>query len=313
MNDAALREEENAYNIPRSPGEHATMKKALIFLLFLLLFLGACGFVLSLKAPPSPIPPTATPPAILPTKLPPSPTALSSPTPEPPDTGWLPVVSGMDVRSLPVTTSMGIERVNVIRLVPESFRLRIHYTPGSARPLRAWAMETGSLLTINAGYFSETYEVVGLTIVEGRPYGFVYADFAGMFTITSNGEVDVRWLRERPYSHNETLVAGVQSFPVLVKPGGVMGFPADADDGTPARRTVVALDRNRRILFLLAPRGYFSLHELAVWLVTSDFDVDIALNLDGGNSSGLWLDEGPHPIQVDSYTPIPAVISVSQH
>jgi uncharacterized protein YigE (DUF2233 family) len=218
----------------------------------------------------------------------------------------------MEVRSLPVTTGMGVERVNVVRFVPEGFRVRTHYTPGSARSLRAWAMETGALLTINAGYFSETYEVVGLTIVEGRPYGFVYEDYAGMFTITPNGAVDVRWLRERPYSYNEALVAGVQSFPVLVKPGGVMGFPADADDGTPARRTVVAKDRSGRILFLIAPRGYFSLHELAVWLVASDLDVDIALNLDGGNSSGLWLDEGPHPIHIDAYTPVPAVITVSQ-
>jgi uncharacterized protein YigE (DUF2233 family) len=187
----------------------------------------------------------------------------------------------------------------------------MHYTPGIAQTLRAWAMETGALLTINAGYFSETYEVVGLTIVEGRPYGFAYEDFAGMFTVKPNGEASVRWLRERPYLLNEPLIAGVQSFPVLVKPGGVMGFPSDADDGSPARRTVVAQDHDGRILFMVAPRGYLSLHELAMWLAASDLEVDIALNLDGGNSSGLWLDEGPHPIQIDTYTPIPAVITVS--
>jgi hypothetical protein len=99
----------------------------------------------------------------------------------------------------------------------------------------------------------------------------------------------------------------VQSFPVLVKPGGVMGFPADADDGRPARRTVVAQDRRGRLLFLVAPRGYFSLHHLAVWLVASDLDVDVALNLDGGPSSGLWLRDGP---QIDSLVPVPSVIVV---
>ncbi len=283
------------------------MKRLTVLLLFLPLFLGACSVALSLitTSTPTPLPPTPTPSLLPPTPRP-------SPTPDPPDTGWLSVVPGMEVRSLPVTTSLGIERVNLTRLAAEGFHFRIRYTPGQAQPLRAWAMQTGLLLTLNAGYFSEAYEVIGLTIVEGRPYGFVYEDFAGMFTVKQNGEVSVRWLRERPYSYNEPLVAGVQSFPVLVKPGGVMGFPPDADDGSPARRTVVAQDRDGHILFLIAPRGYFSLHELAVWLVSSDLGVDIALNLDGGNSSGLWLDEGPHPIQIDSYTPVPAVITVSQ-
>jgi hypothetical protein len=105
-------------------------------------------------------------------------------------------------------------------------------------------------------------------------------------------------------------VEALQSFPVVVKPGGVMGFPADADDGRPARRTVVAQDVQGRILIIVAPRGYLSLHELARFLAGSDLDLDVALNLDGGFSTGLWLRAGERSVEVDSLVPVPSVISV---
>jgi uncharacterized protein YigE (DUF2233 family) len=160
---------------------------------------------------------------------------------------------------------------------------------------------------VNAGYFTEEQVVTGLTISNREVFGAPYGDFAGMFAVTDGGEVGVRWLRAWPYDPREGLREAVQCFPVLVKPGGVMGFPVDADDGRPARRTVVAQDRSGRILMLVAPRGFFSLHALAKWLAESDLDVDIALNLDGGTSSGLWMSQ---MAQIDSLAAVPAVIVV---
>jgi uncharacterized protein YigE (DUF2233 family) len=106
-------------------------------------------------------------------------------------------------------------------------------------------------------------------------------------------------------------VQAVMSFPVLVKPGGVMGFPADADEGTRARRTVVAQDFDGRILFIVAPRGFLSLHQMAVFLATSDLEIDVALNLDGGHSTGLWLHAGGKSLVMDSLVPVPSVIYVT--
>jgi len=121
----------------------------------------------------------------------------------------------------------------------------------------------------------------------------------------------VRWLRDQPYDPSEPLKEALQSFPVLVKPGGVVGFPADADDGLPSRRTVVAQDRQGHILFVVAPRGYLSLHELACFLADSDLGVDVALNLDGGFSTGLWLKAGGASVEINSRVPVPSVISVA--
>lgn len=238
-----------------------------------------------------------------PSPAPPQPTI----TPLPPDTGWQTTQAGIEVRSLNVPASQSVERVTVARLDPARVSVQVLYTPGAALPVSLWAKQHDALLVINGGYFTSELYVTGLTISQGQIFGTPYDDFAGMLAVTNDGAVSVRWLRTSPYDPAEPLRGAVQSFPVLVKPGGVMGFPADADDGRTSRRTVVAQDSQGRLLFIIAPRGYLSLHELAVWLADSDLDVDVALNLDGGTSSGFWMPDGPN---IDSMIPIPAVIAV---
>lgn len=234
-------------------------------------------------------------------------TFAPSPTPEPIDTGWQPAVSGAEIRVVEVYTSFGLERLSIVRIQPNLVRFRVLYARGDPRALGTWAYENNAFLVVNGGYFSEDYVALGLTISDGQIYGTSYPDYAGMFAVSQQEVASVRWLRWQPYYPGENLREAVQSFPVLVKPGGIMGFPADGDDGRPARRTVIAQDVMGNILMMVAPRGYFNLHELAVWLSTSDLSLDTALNLDGGPSSGLWM---PGYVTVDSAVPVPQVIAV---
>jgi exopolysaccharide biosynthesis protein len=208
-----------------------------------------------------------------------------------------------------VFAETGIEHVTAVRLEPDAARFRVLYSPGEPQYVSAWAAETKALVVVNAGYFTPEHYVTGLTISDRQVFGVPYGDFAGMFAVPEEGTASVRWLRVSPYDPRERLREAVQSFPVLVKPGGIMGFPADADAGQTTRRTVVAQDRDGRILFLVAPNGHLGLHALAVWLVESDLDLHIALNLDGGPSSGLWMADGP---LVDSLLPVPAVIAIAE-
>jgi uncharacterized protein YigE (DUF2233 family) len=115
-------------------------------------------------------------------------------------------------------------------------------------------------------------------------------------------------LSKEPFDSHETLQYAVQSFPVLVKPGGILGFPDE--DGLPARRTVVAQDRNGNLLFILAPSGFMTLHQMSQWLVDSDLDLHIALNLDGGPSTGLLL--AGSDLTIPAFSPLPAVIVVHE-
>ncbi len=235
------------------------------------------------------------------------------PIPTPPDTGWQLLESGVELRQSDVAATGDIlERLTIVRLDPAQVRFRVRYDPTNPRPVSAWASGSQPLLVINGGYFTPENEATGLLISQGQSWGVPFEDFAGMFAVTADEQVSVRWLRERPYDPGEPLSEAIQSFPVLVKPGGVMGFPADADDGTPARRTVVAQDRSGNILIIVAPRGYLSLHKLAVFLADSDLEIDVALNLDGGRSTGLWLNAGEASVTIDSALHVPSVIFVER-
>jgi uncharacterized protein YigE (DUF2233 family) len=261
-------------------------------------------------SPTRPLPsPTAslTPP--IPTA---SPTATRvpspSPTPEPDDTGWEPLAPGVSWRRLWAHTGAGRERLHLLRLEPDAFRLRVVYDPAHPRTVSQWATTLPEALIItNAGYFTPEYQAIGLVVSDGVSSGKSYADFAGMLAATPDGLISLRWLRATPYRSDEILAQAIQSFPVLVKPGGQMGFPADADEGQRSRRTIVAQDSAERILVIVAPEFRFSLHELAVWLAGSDLDLDIALNLDGGTSTGLWA-QG-YDRNIDSAIPVPAVLA----
>lgn len=252
------------------------------------------------------------PPTAIPTL---TPVPTPSPTPEVADTGWGSPEPGLELRQVWVNTGQGSERLLLVRLDPSRFHFHILYTPGTGRTISEWALEAISespLLIVNGGYFTPEYRATGLLVAEGQTYGVPYGDFAGMLVILPGGRVAVRWLAAQPYDPDEMILGAIQSFPMLVRPGGVLGFPADADDGWPARRTVVAQDREGWILFIVAPRGYFTLYELARWLVESDLNLDTALNLDGGQSTGLYLYGEERRFQIDSLVPIPSVIAVER-
>ncbi len=268
-----------------------------------------CGLLLAVALACGTLPPAVTP-LPRPTSTwttPPTFTPAPTRTPLPPDTGWQPVRSGVEIRSIDIAVGQSIERVTVARLDPNHVVFRVIYTPGIGYPVSGWAQQQGALLVVNGGYFTSENVAIGLTISGGVSYGVSYGDYAGMLAVTPADRVSVRWLRAWPYDPAEGLRDAIQSFPVLVRPGGEMGFPADSDDGSASRRTVVTQDRSGRILLLIAPRGFLSLLQMAVWLAGSDLDLDTALNLDGGTSSGFWMVDGP---QIDSMVSVPVVIGV---
>jgi uncharacterized protein YigE (DUF2233 family) len=82
------------------------------------------------------------------------------------------------------------------------------------------------------------------------------------------------------------------------------------DNGQRARRTVVAIDRAGRVLLIVCPTSAFSLQELATWLASSDMEIDRALNLDGGSSSGIFVNAGAVRWQIDSFAALPSVILI---
>lgn len=198
------------------------------------------------------------------------------------------------------------EEISIFRIDPAQYEFQVAYHPGAPQTLAEWQAETGAMLVVNGGFFTEDFAATGLTVVAGEASGISYEGFGGMFAVTEVG-AEVRPLAERPYLPDEPLAYALQSFPILLKSGGQMGYPEE--DGQSGRRTVIGQDGDGRILFILAPWGSFTLHEMSVWLAESDLNLEVALNLDGGTSTGLHLAE-PEMI-IPAFTRLPIVIVVN--
>lgn len=252
--------------------------------------------------------PTAVPTPIL------SPTATALPTILPvtatpaPDTGWQLLHPGFEQRTIHLLAADGRpqEQLTLFRIDPAHYQFAVAYRPGEPQTLAQWQQTTDALLVVNGGFFTETFNATGLIVVDGHPHGRSYGDFAGMFAVTTDGP-SVRWLATRPYNADEPLQYALQAFPILLKPGGQLGY--QEVDNDQARRTVVAQDTDGRILFLIAAWGSFTLPDLSQWLADADLNLDVALNLDGGTSTGFWLAEPE--TTVPAFVRLPAVITVS--
>ncbi len=245
------------------------------------------------------------------TFAPPSIPSLSGTAETIPDTGWSLLHAGLERRLIRIYNDQKgqVESLYLWRLDQKSFRMDVAFD-GRPRSLETWQKETNASLIVNGGYFSlenDRYSPNGLTIVNGEAYGSSFDGFGGMLAIKED-KAELRWLVAEPYKPYEPLRAALQSFPMLVRPGGELGFGAEREDNIVARRTAIAQDRDGRILFIVAPQGHFTLHQLSVYLTDSDLNLDIAVNLDGGGSTGILV-ANPREI-IPSKVLLPFVILV---
>jgi hypothetical protein len=254
-------------------------------------------------APAQIVPPTD----VTPTSVP---TASTAPKTIP-EAGWSLIQPGLEQRVMKIYNDQNqpVESVYIWRLDQKFFRMDVAYDE-RPKSLDNWQKETNASLVVNGGYYSienERYFPDGLTIAKGKVFGRSFTGFGGMLAINES-RAELRWLVEKPYNSNEPLQAALQSFPILVEPGGELGFGPERENHVSARRTVIAQDKDRRILFIVTPQGHFTLHQLSVYLTESDLNLDIAINLDGGGSTGILV---ANPRELVSPTrPIPFVILV---
>ncbi len=225
--------------------------------------------------------------------------------------GWTVLQPGLEQRIIPIYDSQNqpVESLSIWRLDQSRFRLDVAYSE-TPKSLQTWQEETNAAIVLNGGYFSiqnGMYSPDGLTIISGRASGNSFEGYGGMLAIRQD-RAEVRWLVQKPYDPSEPLQAALQSFPILVEPGGKLGFGADREDYARARRTVIGQDKDGRILLIVAPEGHFTLHELSAYLTQSNLGLDIAVNLDGGGSTGILVAD-PREI-IPSKVLLPFVILV---
>ena len=222
---------------------------------------------------------------------------------------WIKASSGVELRDEDwKSPGENEDHVTIIRLDPHITHLSIGYRPQLPLSLSDWMQQTHALIVLNGGYFDEKNRPTGLLVSDGQPYGTSYNGFGGMLSVDAQGKIGLRSLRDVPYdSNNEQIQQATQSSPMLMVNGQRTTFSANAASD---RRTIVALDKQGRLLLIISPSRAFSLDEIADLLASSDLSIQTALNLDGGASTGVYMHAGSQNVTIDPMTTLPIVIVI---
>jgi uncharacterized protein YigE (DUF2233 family) len=200
------------------------------------------------------------------------------------------------------------DTVTIVRFDLHHISLSVAYQPTQPLSMSEWMRQEHATTIINGGYFDNQNTATAMVISNGQSFGPSYNGFGGMLSVDNQGHIDLRSLSERPYDpNNEQLQQATQSSPMLVLHGKATRFNTNAAG---SRRSIAAIDKQGRLLFIASPGTAFSLGELEDLLVGSDLSIDRALNLDGGASTGLYVNAGSQQVAIDSITNLPIVIVV---
>lgn len=221
---------------------------------------------------------------------------------------WIQAAPGVEIRYEDWKSPGDNEdTVTIVRFDVQRIRLSVAYQPTNPLTMSGWMKKEQATAIINGGYFDDQNNAEGLVIANGQASGTSYSGFGGMLSVNSQEQIRLRSLSEAPYDPGEQLEQATQSSPLLMLHGKRTQFSADAAG---SRRSVVAMDKQGRLLFIASPGMAFSLDELADLLASSDLSIDTALNLDGGASTGLYVNADSQHVSIDSVTPLPIVIVV---
>lgn len=199
------------------------------------------------------------------------------------------------------------DTVTIVRFDLHYVKLSVGYAPEQPLAMDQWMQKEQALAIMNGGYFDAQDRTTALVISNGQTYGSSYSGFGGMLSVDAQGRVGLRSLSAQPYDPNEQLTQATQSSPMLLQNGKRTQFSAD---NNAARRSVVAMDTQGRLLFIISPDQQFTLDDMANLLAKSDLSLTTALNLDGGASTGLALNGGSQSFLTDAFVNLPLVIVV---
>jgi uncharacterized protein YigE (DUF2233 family) len=185
-----------------------------------------------------------------------------------------------------------VETLAVVKVDPAANTFRIfHHKPQN---ITAWQGEIKAPVVFNASYYSPDGKPVGLVLSDGNLIGPLQnRQMRGMFVAEPKGMspdlpratiLDLVFGKVDPKKLPWT--QGVQSFPLLLDYKGRIRVTSSEKR---ACRTVICADRNGNILIFNTGNEYFTLYDLAHFLKASAFEIDSALNLDGGSEAQLYI------------------------
>jgi uncharacterized protein YigE (DUF2233 family) len=187
---------------------------------------------------------------------------------------------------------VAVEELSVVKIDPASNAFRVFH--GAPRAITVWQEQLQAPIVFNGSYYRRDGKPCGLIIADGKPIGPTgNRQMRGMFVAEPKGMspdlpratiLDLLTTAVDPKKLPWT--QGVQSFPLLLDYKGKIRV---RDSEKRSHRTVIATDRNGNILVFNTSNRFFTLYGMAEFLKASKFDIDSALNLDGGTEAQLYI------------------------
>jgi uncharacterized protein YigE (DUF2233 family) len=206
------------------------------------------------------------------------------------------------------STANNEDTITIARFDLHHVHISVGYQPNQPLSLNNWMKQTNAVAVINGGFFDSKYQAVALLVSNGQSYGTSYSGFGGMLSVDDQGNVSLRSLRDQPYNpDNEQLQQATQASPMLMIGGQRTQFQADS---SVRRWSVIAMDKQGRLLLIVSPSLAFSLNEMADLLASSDLSLETAMNLDGGTSTGLYVNGANQKVTIDALTLLPIAIII---
>ncbi|MBI2416082.1 MAG: phosphodiester glycosidase family protein [Candidatus Kerfeldbacteria bacterium] len=213
---------------------------------------------------------------------------------------WTTVVTGVRFKQMVVNQASGQELFSIVKIAPSQQALLLAYDQSNPKTVAEWQQQLQAQVVINASYFDEQYQPTTRLVINGETYGPKLRAGTGVAqSLTGQG-----WSLQPSATTASDALYAVESYPILLHGADV--YTAGSADT--AQRTVLATDKTGAIYLMVAEYGVLSLSQLAD-IVTHELKLDLtmALNLDGGTSTGLVISTPAVQYQENSL-PVPAVL-----
>jgi exopolysaccharide biosynthesis protein len=194
------------------------------------------------------------------------------------------------------------EEIHVVRVELSNPNLKIVATRQGDRgtTVSEFAKRNKAIVAVNADYFSKEMQPVGLTLGPcGVWSGTKDTEREGLVVVGA-GRADIIPPREVLETPEAWMTSAVSGWPMVVKECQALTASAlpgsDSFTRTPHARTAAGLSEDGKTLYLLVADGSrekvlgLTLARLAAFM-RDELGVCEAINLDGGGSTAMWVDD----------------------
>ncbi|GEM_PF-834280 len=205
----------------------------------------------------------------------------------------------------------------IIKLEKNKFTWGMADDPKAPKTVMAWRQELGANLVINGSYFDEEMRPTGFYKPQEKTESRIAwpernaqkqeSGYTGLAQI-KNGLLSLHYLPADFQKTPTQETAAFLTYPTLLSEGKIL---IDGDTKKYARRTILAQDKNGVPYIVITESGVMSLFEVAKWLAEQPEELTLAINLDGGSSTGLSYLDKKINVEITSI-PVPNVIYLNK-